>query len=74
MPYAVAKDSVRLHYEEAGSGLPPMLLVHCWCCDYGYMTPQFEHFGRCAKSRLDAFQFIIRLHGQAKLKKTFSGS
>src|SRR5438132_4382661 len=40
------RDGVALAYEEAGSGLPPMLLVHCWCCDHGYMTPQFEHFGR----------------------------
>ena len=40
------RDGIALAYEEAGSGLPPMLLVHCWCCDHGYMTPQFEHFGR----------------------------
>jgi pimeloyl-ACP methyl ester carboxylesterase len=40
------RDGVALAYEEAGSGLPPMLFVHCWCCDHGYMTPQFEHFGR----------------------------
>ena len=26
MPYAVAKDSVRLHYEEAGSGTPIIFL------------------------------------------------
>ena len=38
--------SIALAFEEAGSGLPPMLFVHCWCCDHGYMTPQFEHFGR----------------------------
>ena len=40
------RDGIALAYEEAGSGLPPMLLVHCWCCDHGYMTPQFEHFVR----------------------------
>jgi pimeloyl-ACP methyl ester carboxylesterase len=40
----LTRDGIALAYEEAGSGLPPMLLVHCWCCDHGYMTPQFQHF------------------------------
>jgi hypothetical protein len=33
------RDGIALAYEERGSGLPPMLFVHCWCCDHGYMTP-----------------------------------
>src|SRR5262249_21835363 len=39
------RDGVRLAYQEAGSGSTPVLFVHCWCCDHGYMTPQFQHFG-----------------------------
>jgi pimeloyl-ACP methyl ester carboxylesterase len=38
------RDGVELAYEEAGSGGPPMLLTHCWCCDHTYMRPQFEYF------------------------------
>ena len=40
------RDGVALAYEEAGSGDPPLLLVHCWCCDHSYFQPQFEHFQR----------------------------
>lgn len=37
-------NGVTLHYDEAGSGDPPILLVHGWCCDHTYLAPQFEHF------------------------------
>src|SRR5262245_32661776 len=40
------RDGVALAYEEAGSGAPPMLLIHCWCCDHTYMRPQLAHFQR----------------------------
>jgi pimeloyl-ACP methyl ester carboxylesterase len=43
MPEAI-RDGVRIHYEEAGSGGPPLLFVHGWCCDHGYFQPQFDHF------------------------------
>src|SRR5687767_11923746 len=33
------RDGVRLAYEERGSGSPPMLLVHGWCCDHTYFAP-----------------------------------
>ena len=26
--------------------MPPVLLVHGWCCDHTYLAPQFEHFAR----------------------------
>jgi pimeloyl-ACP methyl ester carboxylesterase len=40
------RDGVRLCYEEAGDGRPPLLFVHGWCCDHTYFAPQFERFGR----------------------------
>ena len=42
------RDGIALAYEEAGSGLPPMLLVHCWCCDYGALANRgvLNLFGR----------------------------
>lgn len=42
----LSRDSVRLAYEEQGSGSPPMLLVHGWSCDHTYFAPQAEHFGK----------------------------
>jgi pimeloyl-ACP methyl ester carboxylesterase len=40
------RDGVALAFEEAGSGQPPILLVHGWSCDHTSFAPQFEHFGR----------------------------
>ena len=35
---------VRLAYDVAGEGDPPMLFVHGWCCDRSYFAPQVGHF------------------------------
>jgi pimeloyl-ACP methyl ester carboxylesterase len=35
-----------LFYREEGSGDPPVLLVHGWCCDHTYMAPQLAHLAR----------------------------
>jgi pimeloyl-ACP methyl ester carboxylesterase len=40
------RDGVALFYDEAGSGAPPILLVHGWTGDHTYLAPQFEHFRR----------------------------
>jgi pimeloyl-ACP methyl ester carboxylesterase len=40
------RDGIRLAFEEAGSGEPPLLLVHGWACDHTCLAPQFEHFAR----------------------------
>ncbi|MBV8084849.1 MAG: alpha/beta hydrolase [Chloroflexi bacterium] len=36
---------VELWYSDAGSGEPPLLLVHGWMCDHTYLAPQAEFFG-----------------------------
>lgn len=38
------RDGVRLWYTEAGNGDPPLLFVHGWCGDHGYVAPQLEGF------------------------------
>jgi pimeloyl-ACP methyl ester carboxylesterase len=43
MPYA-RLDDLSLFYEQAGSGEPPLLFVHGWCCDHTFFAPQFKHF------------------------------
>jgi pimeloyl-ACP methyl ester carboxylesterase len=43
MPYARRDDS-SLYYEREGSGEPPLLFFHGWCCDHTFFEPQFEHF------------------------------
>ena len=43
MSYA-KRDGVSLHYEQEGSGDPPLLFLHGWCCDHTFFQPQVEHF------------------------------
>ena len=43
MPYA-KRDDLSLYYEQAGSGDPPLVFVHGWCCDHTFFQPQFDHF------------------------------
>ena len=38
------RDNVTLFYKEAGSGDPPILLVHGGMDDHTHFSPQFEHF------------------------------
>jgi proline iminopeptidase len=45
MPYATAKDSVKLYYEEAGSG-PPILFGHEFAGDYRSWEEQMRFFSR----------------------------
>lgn len=43
MPLA-SRGDLSLHYESAGSGEPPLLFVHGWCCDHTFFAPQYDHF------------------------------
>ncbi|MGH6968353.1 MAG: alpha/beta fold hydrolase [Stellaceae bacterium] len=45
MPFAVADDGVRLHYEEVGYGRP-LIFVHEFGGDLRSWEPQLRHFGR----------------------------
>lgn len=58
---SLTRDGVTLCFEEAGSGGPPLLLVHGWTCDHTYMAPQFAHFQK--KHRVIAVD--LRGHGQS---------
>lgn len=37
-------NGAQLGYVEAGSGEPPIVFVHGWCCDHTFFAPQAEHF------------------------------
>jgi len=45
MPYAVTKDNVRLHFEEAGSGTP-IIFLHEFAADHTNWEPQMRYFSR----------------------------
>jgi pimeloyl-ACP methyl ester carboxylesterase/biotin operon repressor len=58
---SLTRDGVRLVYETAGAGEPPIVFVHGWCCDRSYFAPQFAHFaGQQAVAALD-----LRGHGES---------
>jgi pimeloyl-ACP methyl ester carboxylesterase len=44
MPQIVLSDGTRLAYDERGSGGPPLILIHGWCCDRTFLEPQAAHF------------------------------
>jgi pimeloyl-ACP methyl ester carboxylesterase len=55
----VERDAVKLAYETAGRGDPPIVFVHGWSCDRSYFAPQVAHFSaRHAVASLD-----LRGHG-----------
>lgn len=43
MSYA-KRDGLSLYYQHKGSGDPPLVFVHGWCCDHTFFQPQFDHF------------------------------
>ncbi|MFN8533198.1 MAG: alpha/beta hydrolase [Dehalococcoidia bacterium] len=43
---SITRDGVRLCYEEAGIGAPPMLLVHGFGGNHSHFAPQLDHFRR----------------------------
>jgi pimeloyl-ACP methyl ester carboxylesterase len=53
------RDGVKLFYEEAGAGDPPMVFVHGWTCNHSYFNPQLEHF----KSSHRVVSVDLRGHG-----------
>jgi 3-oxoadipate enol-lactonase len=45
MPYAAAKDSTRLYFEEVGSGMP-IIFLHEFAADHTNWEPQMRYFSR----------------------------
>jgi hypothetical protein len=45
------RDGVALAYTEAGSGAPPLLLLHCWCGDHTHWLrgPDYQEVQRYAE-------------------------
>ncbi len=57
--FAVTGDGVRISYESAGAGDPPLVFVHGWCCDRSYFAPQYAHFA----ARHTVVSLDLRGHG-----------
>lgn len=57
----LTRNGVALAYEEAGTGEPPMLLVHCWTGDRSYFAPQITHFSQTHR----VLAVDLRGHGES---------
>lgn len=55
------RDGVELFYTEAGSGGPPVLLVHGWTCDHTAMAPLSTYFRRSHR----VISVDLRGHGES---------
>lgn len=55
------RDGIELFYAEAGTGEPPVLLVHGWTCDHTAMTPLFNYFRRAHR----VVTVDLRGHGES---------
>lgn len=55
------RDDVELFYTEAGSGEPPVLLVHGWTCDHTAMAPLVTYFRRAHR----VVNVDLRGHGES---------
>jgi pimeloyl-ACP methyl ester carboxylesterase len=57
----ISEAGIRLVYDTAGAGDPPMIFIHGWGCDRSYFAPQFAHFAAShAVAALD-----LRGHGDS---------
>ncbi|MDP9236419.1 MAG: alpha/beta hydrolase [Chloroflexota bacterium] len=57
----LTRDGVRLAHDDAGSGSPPIVFVHGWCCDRSYLAPQMAHFSRSHR----CMALDLRGHGES---------
>ncbi len=42
----ISPDGVKIHYTVDGAGSPPLVFIHCWCCDCTYWDAQRTHFAK----------------------------
>jgi pimeloyl-ACP methyl ester carboxylesterase len=61
----LVRDGVKLFFEQAGQGDPPLLLVHGWTCDHSFVAPQFDHL----RTRHRVVAVDLRGHGQSDQPK-----
>jgi len=58
----VSRDGVALSCALREGSLPPVVLIHGWCCDRSYLAPQAAHFSAAGRSVLE---LDLRGHGES---------
>lgn len=57
----IARNGIRLSYDDRGSGEPSIVFVHGWTCNRSFFAPQAEHFAR----RHRVVSVDLRGHGES---------
>jgi pimeloyl-ACP methyl ester carboxylesterase len=57
----IARNGIRLAYDDRGAGEPVMVFVHGWTCDRSFFAPQAKHFAR----RHRVVSVDLRGHGES---------
>jgi len=57
----IARDGIRLAYDDRGAGEPVFVFVHGWTCDRSFFAPQAEHFAK----RHRVVSLDLRGHGES---------
>ena len=57
----IARNGIRLAYDDRGAGEPAFVFVHGWTCDRSFFAPQAEHFAR----RHRVVSVDLRGHGES---------
>ena len=57
----IARNGIKLAYDDCGAGDPTIVLVHGWTCDRSFFAPQAEHFA----TRHRVVSVDLRGHGES---------
>ncbi len=69
MTQFVPERGLTLAYDMAGTGSPPMIFVHGWCCDRSYLAPQARYFA----DRHSVVSVDLRGHGESSVPEPGPG-
>ena len=61
MPYVMANDGCKLHYELHGESGPPLVLIHGWSGSRRYFDLNIEHLAKTSR----VYAVDLRFHGES---------
>ena len=61
MPYVMANDGCKLHYELHGESGPPLILIHGWSGSRRYFDLNIEHLAKTCR----VYAVDLRFHGES---------
>lgn len=66
MPF-LHRDDLGIYYERTDGNLPPVVMIHGWCCDHTFFAPQAAHFAEAGHT---VVALDLRGHGRSDKPQT----